>query len=188
MIKKSEKFLTTIISSLATVVLTLSSDFLLKLPDEVTWLTFFVGAMVTISATLVEQRLLSATEDEIQRKLEGYKLLGQISDPELMQFGQAAIKECEEKLREYATGVFEENSHVYMTGRIETVQNRLQATFWVQNKNSIYNIEDTPAGQSYQNSNRALLKRGVQVERIFIMNKDDVIDSDEQFSDCEFKW
>ncbi|MBL7178548.1 MAG: hypothetical protein ISS66_22220 [Desulfobacteraceae bacterium] len=183
--QKLQGYVTTIVGTLITIALSLISDFILNLPSEITWLTFFVGAIVTVTVTLLEQRLLTVASEEINRKLEIYRLLDQIEDPELSQLARTAIRGCTEKLQEYANGVVTYSTHGYLTDRVGKCQKSLQATFWASDKIHLYNVENIPAGRSYYQLNEQLLKKGVRVERVFILRQADMLDDQGRFTDTK---
>jgi len=105
MVSKLRKYATTIIGSLVTIALSLISDFVLHLPNEITWLTFFVGSIITVTATLLEQNILDGISAEINHKLGIYGLLEQIEDEELYTRGKTAIEKCRVELENLSKGI-----------------------------------------------------------------------------------
>ncbi len=145
---KLQQYLTTIVGTLTTVTLSLIS-FAFELPREFVWLTFFVGSIITITATLLEQRLLDATSTELNSKLEIYRLFDKIKDPELQQLANDAVTECIYKLQNYAKGTISSpiDAHFYLIERTSKCQRIFQATYWVPRIRTLYNIEDTFVGK-----------------------------------------
>lgn len=180
---KLQQYNTAIIGALVTIVLTFASDFLLSLPKEITWLTFFLGSIVTVSTTLLEQRLLAATSEELNRKLEIYDLLETITDEEFRHLADMAITECVKKLREYSQGYTSFTSHAYLENRIKECKKSYKATFWVPNPDELYKLEDESAGINYVASNFESVKRGAKIQRVFIFHKRDMLDEHGKFFD-----
>jgi hypothetical protein len=161
MISKIQQYNTAIIGSLVTIALTLLSDFILKLPSEITWLTFFLGSIVTISVTILEQKILSATSEELNRKLEIYNLLEKIDDDEFRQLADVAIEECIKKLREYSQGYTSFATHGYLTNQMNRCKKSYSATFWAPTTEEIYKLEDENAGANYSKANFEATKLSV---------------------------
>lgn len=174
-----------IIGLLATVALSLVSDFLLNLPREITWLTFFVGSIVTVTATLQELRLLNMVSDEIGYKLEIYNLLNNIEDSELRKLAEKAINECLQKLRDYQSDIIasDDDAVSYATNRLSQCKKSLQSTYWAPDMQTLYYIEDDFVGRNYYQANINALKRGIHIKRIFILNKRIMLDNNRFIDD-----
>ena len=181
-IAKLGKYLLAIIGALVTISLSLISDFVLKLPKEITWLTFSIGAIITVTITLLEQKLLDSVSDEISRKIELYQILGKIEDPELYQLALNTISESIEKLRNYEQGIVPSTEHSYISSRLSKCKKIYQATFWAATIQSLYNVEDRSSAVNYYEANFEAVKRGIKVERIFLLSKDDVLETDGKFA------
>ncbi|RMG24816.1 MAG: hypothetical protein D6732_23235 [Methanobacteriota archaeon] len=183
MTSKAQQYNTTIIGALVTITLTLVSDFLLSLPKEITWLTFFLGSIVTVTTTMLEQKLLSVTSEELNRKLEIYELLESITDDELRHLADTELKEYLKKLREYSQGFTSFATHGYLANRIQTCRKSYKSTFWVTNLDEIHKLIDEDAGINYMRSNLEAIKRGVKIQRVFIFHKQDILDAQGNFID-----
>lgn len=181
-IAKLGKYLLAIIGALVTISLSLISDFVLRLPKEITWLTFSIGAIITVTITLLEQKLLDSISDEISRKIELYQILGKIEDPELYQLALNTISESIEKLRNYEQGIVPSTEHSYISSRLSKCKKIYQATFWAATIQSLYNVEDRSSAVNYYEANFEAVKRGIKVERIFLLSKDDILDADGKFA------
>lgn len=176
MTSKLGKYITTIIGILVTIGLSFVSDFVLRLPLEITWLTFFTGSIVTVATTLLEQNILARNSAEINRKLEIYGLLEQIEDPEIYQLASATVTECIEKLKKYKAGIIPSTTQAHLTDRLSKCNKSLKSTYWVPNLQALYLLEDDFVGRNYYELNVQALKRGVTIERIFLFNQEDVFD------------
>lgn len=180
---KLQQYVTAIVGALITIALTMFSDFVLNLPKEITWLTFFIGAIITVIITLLEQRLLDTISTELNRKLEIYRLLEQISDPEMSILADMAVNECIQRLRDYNNGFVPVSEHGYLVTWLIKCKRSLQATFWVSSIDELYKLEDESAGRNYMQSNVDAIKRGVRIQRVFIMNKEGLVDASGHLSD-----
>lgn len=187
MTSKLQKYVTTITGLTVTLFLTLVSDFFLQLPNEITWLTFFMGSIITISTTLLEQRLIDQTSNEFSNKLRIYGLKDQIEDTELRELADKAIDECLQKLQDYRLGVISstEEGRAYSIKRLSRATTSLDATFWVQNKQALYSLEDSSAGRNYSQTNIDAIRHNIKIRRIFIIKKSDVLDSNGNFADAK---
>ena len=174
--KRIQKYITTLVSLLATVILTLLSDFILNLPVEITWLTFFTGTIITISVTLLEQRLLDVTSEELSKKLEIFQLLEQIDDVEIQQLAKETIEDCTEQLRKFKQGIIPSTFQAHLTNRLNKCQKKFQATFWVNEIDFLYRLEDSFAGRNYFEMNKKAIERGIKIERIFLIKRTSVVD------------
>ena len=182
-----QKYLTVLIGAFLTLLLSFVSDFVLSLSRETTWIIFSVGSVITITVSLLEQKVVDTVSDEIDAKIEVFSALARVKDPELYRLAQQALSDCLEKIKNYGDGIITLPDMAHMTNRLSTCQESYQATFWVPTLQSLYALQDTSAGRSYYELNLQALKRGVKIERIFIFNKQDVLDENGQFVDKRAK-
>lgn len=167
------KYATTSIGALITITLSLISDFILKLPPETTWITFFVGSIVTITATILEQNILESSSSEIDRKLEIYSLLEKIQDEELYNRGKAAIEICRVELENLSKGILGlETGQLfrYLVEITETAKHHIRVTHIGLHEKYV-EMWQTGGEQQWYKQNVKLVKRGVLFERLFILNK-----------------
>ena len=182
-----QKYGTAIIGVLVTVFLSFASDFLLHLPREFTWLTFFLGSITTVAVTLLEHRLIDANTTELNKKLEIYNIHESIKDPELHQLADIAIAECIQKLKDYQSGIITSpvDGQSAAMERLPHCKKSFETTFWVVNKQSLYRIQDTSSGRSYFQANVDAVKRGVDITRIFLLGKAQFVDANHNFFDSK---
>jgi hypothetical protein len=186
LISRLRNYATTIVGELVTIGLTLISDFVLKFDNQITWLTFFIGSIVTLTAALLEQRIIDVISTEFNRKLEIYRLLSQIEDQELQQLGNEAIIECVRKLQDYERGFIPLTVHNRYTNRVSKCQKSMKAVFWAHDIQELFKFNNDFVAQNYYKANvEAHKKRGVQVRRIFILDRKTVLDSQNLFSNGE---
>lgn len=185
MIKRLQNHITTIVGTLATVVLSLISDFVLKLPTEVTWLTFSIGAIITITITLLEQRLLDINSEEINRKLEIYRLLDSIEDDELLKRGHAAVEQCRTELDNLSKSIlridtpdlFQYLIHTSHTTKRFILGTHIGFDDLHINANDDFSFESQTTGeQQWYERKIELIKQGVQFERVYILPRSKATD------------
>jgi len=176
-------YLSTIIGISITIAFSLVSDFILKLPKEITWLTFFTGSIITVSVTMLEQKLIDRMSEDLNKKIQIYSILENIKDPELYQIAQTAISECEEKLKSLEEGIIPTAEYSHHTNRLTLCHKSFQAIYWANTPESLYKLKDTFAGRNYYELNIEAVKRGVKIERIFILKKSDMLGADGKFQD-----
>lgn len=186
MTKKLQSHITTIVGTLVTVLLSLVSDFLLKLPTEITWLTFSIGAIITITITLLEQRLLDTNSEEINRKLEIYRLLSNIGDDELLKRGHTAIEECRTELENLAKGVLRIESpelYQYLIKTSGIAKYQILGThigfdeLHMNLNSSASNALQTSGVQQWFERKHKLMQQGIRFERIYILPRNISIDN-----------
>lgn len=179
MTSKLQKYTTTIVGMLVTISLSLISGFMLKLPTEITWVTFFIGSMMTITITMLEQRLLEANSEEFNRKLEIYRLLEQIEDKELYNRGQATIEKCRAELENLSKGVLRlEVGQLfrYLIEVTESAKHHIRTTHIGLDDKYIAIWQTTGEEQWYQQNVKSA-KKGIIFERLFILSETTAIDS-----------
>ena len=161
---------------IATLILTLIAEFVLKLSDEGTYLTFAMGAFVTLAITLLEKNLEkrvgeaeSAIEGEISQKLELYKLLASIDDPRLQsQVIQLAKELSKGEIPHHITALRSREL-------LASVQTTLWASEYAKTSEGVYEFEDNTRRKTWYDGALQALRRGVVVEQIFILQKSSVI-------------
>jgi len=186
MTKKLQSHITTIVGALATIILSLVSDFFLKLPIEITWLTFSIGAIITITVTLLEQRLLDANTEEINRKLEIYRLLSTIGDDELLKRGHTAIEECRTELENLAKGVLRIESpelYQYLIQTSSIAKYQILGThigfdeLHVSLNGEASSALQTSGVQQWFERKHKLMQQGIRFERVYILPRNVSTDS-----------
>jgi len=106
-----------------------------------------------------------------------------IKDPELYQIAQTSLSEYIEKLKSLKDGIIPTTEYSHHTTRLSQCQKSFQAIYWANSSESIYKNEDTFAGKNYYELNVEAVQRGVKIDRIFILNKADMLNSEEKFHD-----
>jgi hypothetical protein len=180
MVSKLRRYATTITGSLVTVALSLISDFILHLPNEITWLTFFVGSIVTITATLLEQNILDGISAEINQKLGIYELLEQIEDEELYSQGKTAIEKCRVELENLSKGILRlETGQLfrYLIQITESAKSSIQVTQIISDDETIDRLLQSADAKPWYQQNVKLADRGIVFERLFIILRTKAVDS-----------
>lgn len=129
------------------------------------------GVIVT-TATLVLKRELQSRLDE---RIEIYRLAENIEDEELRERGNVLIRECKYGLEQLTKGTFTGGiSDVIGQAiiRMTKAKTRVQATHLVANLELLHAWDHVPGYVNYYEANLAAIKRGVEIERIFIIDKD----------------
>jgi len=182
--RKLRQYLTVLVGAVLTLVLSFVSDFWLSLPKEITWVIFSLGAIITITVTLLEQKLVDEISDEINDKVEIFTTLEQIHDAELYVLAKRAISDCKEKLENYRSGIIPATEWAHITDRISNCRKSYRAIFWGTKPQSLYSFEDTSAGRNYYDLNVQAVLRKVEVERVFVLDKADMLDEEGHFVDA----
>ncbi|MBI5953476.1 MAG: hypothetical protein HY865_17620 [Chloroflexi bacterium] len=179
MTKKLQNYIVTISGVIITILLSLVSGFFLRLPPEITWLTFSTGASITVTLTLLEQRLLTANSEEINKKLELYRLLDTINDDELQKRAHIALEQCRTEIDNLSKGVFRIDSselHQYLIQTSNIAKRHIIATHV--GIDEYHNLEEgSPSAeqsagiQQWYAHKMKLLRKGINFERIYILSK-----------------
>ena len=143
---------------------------------EVTYLVWALGALMAASIITLKRELISRFDDRI----EIYRMVEEIQDEEFRKMGYDFIDKCKHRLEDLAKGVFVGGaSDVFdqIIRRMQEAKTNVQATHLATSLERIHNWKDLPALVNYYAANKEAVKRGVTIERIFIMKKDLIIDS-----------
>ena len=157
-----------LVSFVATLVLTLVAEFVLKLSPEGTYLTFVVGTSITLAITLLEKNLETQFEDSVGKTLELYQLVASVDDSELQY-------EVFKLAKSLSSG--EIPPHITATRSVklfEQVEHSIHASDYSED----LQLTDRWKGsrlKGWYKLNHETIKRGVTTERIFILKKSDVI-------------
>jgi len=172
---------TTLLTALVTIALSFSSDFLLDLPREITWLTFFVGSIITLAATLVEIRLVEIASSEISRKLEIYGLLEKLEKDDTLRLrAMEIIDTCQAELENLTKGILRLEGgefYRYVTEKMKTASRYVQAIHVALELSDMYIWESEQGVINYYRVNVEAVQRRVTIERIFVLQKEKVINT-----------
>jgi hypothetical protein len=170
--KSFRKRIITLIGLLLTVILSLVSDFILKLPKETTWMTFFVGSIVTITVTLLGQEIeesIDNTEYNFKKALANYSLMydnfENLGD-ENLQYQIISLLDTLKKGEVPAFMAASRTRHLIMTAKTSCV-----SIYPIRQKQELYDWVDYPRHRTWLRDNYDAVKRGVKVERTFILKK-----------------
>jgi hypothetical protein len=184
MLSRLRQGLTPIIGESVTIAFSFISDFLLGLPREFTWLTFFVGSMVTVAVTLLEMRLTdtaSALSIEMGRKLEIYHLLERLDkNNALRSRASHIVNKCVVELQNLTKGILRldcDEFYSYITAKMNgmTPGAKVFAIHIALEPSDMYIWDDIPGIANYYEANIAAKKRDVEITRVFVLKKDMVI-------------
>lgn len=160
-----------LVSLVVTLILTLIAEFVLTLSPEGTFLTFAVGAMITLSITLLQKELEKFITNDLGKSLELYQLIRKINDPDL----QSEVFNLANSL---SMGEIPPNiTSVRSRKLVGIVKNRLQEANYPLPPEGIKRWNQNRTETWYQ-ANVEAIGRGVVVERIFILKREDVIKDD----------
>jgi hypothetical protein len=112
--------------------------------------------------------------------------LEQIEDTDLRNLAYNSVTQCLQKLREYNNGVIdsEEDGVKYATERMKRCQNSYQATFWAPIAQIVYDTDESASWQNFYEANvDASCNRNVNIERIFLLSRNSLIDKSGNFLD-----
>lgn len=173
----ARQHVTTLICALVTVALSLVSDFLLGLPKETTWLTFFLGATVTVAATLLETRLSGVYSDLLNSKLRINSLIEQIEDPDLRVLANTSIDRCVLEIEGYRRGFIPASVHHHQRDQILKAKISYTSIIWMLNSEEFIEHSESATWRSYYDVVSQVAKRGVAVEQVFVTAKKNVFDA-----------
>jgi hypothetical protein len=166
--KMAKEYTMALVSLIVTLVLTLIAEYLLQLTPEGTYLTFAIGVMITLSTTLLEKELETKVREEISDRMELYHLITSIDDPEL---------QCEVHQLAKTLSAGEIPPHIASIRSMQLwreVKYSVQASDYSERKETFYRWEGARLRRWYK-LNQEALKRGVKIERIFILPRSEVV-------------
>jgi hypothetical protein len=148
---------------------------LLKIPS-VAYLPVIFGFLITAAASLLKVELMERIDHDSRIQ----SLLNQIESEDLHKRGIEIVQECEYALENLLHGIIQGRSaelSKVLVERANHTRHLLQATHLAPNPASMYVWEDHQGTANYYQANIQALKRGVTIERLFLLWKKDVIDS-----------
>lgn len=163
-------YLMAFISLVVTLLLTLIADVILKVSYETTYMVFAMGLMITLTTTLLEKEIEGKIKDEIRDKLELYDKIVGINDVNLQ-------NEVYQLVQSLSDG--EIPAHIASIRALNLWRNvihHVNATDLSFDKETLYRWEASRL-QIWYRLNLEAIKRGVNIERIFILPRGQVIDN-----------
>jgi hypothetical protein len=161
-----------IISLIVTLILTLIGEYVIKLSDEGTYITFAVGATITLAVTLLkyeQQKVNDILREDIRRefrgKLELYDLYESIDDQDL----QSKVSELARNLSKGEIPPY--IAAVRSREILPKVKKMLQGSDYSTTLEGIYKWRDEPRRITWLSGNKEALARGVIIERIFVLSR-----------------
>ena len=170
--KVVREYVMALVSLIVTLVLTLIADVVLQLSPEGTYLTFVIGATVTLSATLLEKELQTTISEKIGKSLDLYRLVASIDDEDL---------KTEVFKLAYGLSLGEVPPHIAAIRSVELLENAqdcIYASDLSTTLDSIYRW-NTSRLKTYYKGNLEAIKRGVPIERTFILSRNAVLTNDQ---------
>lgn len=172
---KKRDFTLEIIQFTATVVLSLVS-FAFQFPRESTFIIFSLGVSITIATILIKRELT----EQLNEKLELYGSLDTIADAELRHFGYSIVNDAKKALKELNEGIVTLGAGHTFTAQINRMKsmNRGDTVFAVHPAphkaiDYLYAWQSSIPLQNYFEENCKAIKRGVKIQRVFILEKTD---------------
>lgn len=174
--KKEQKFYLEIVGAFLAIVTGLIAFLASRfgIPFEV-YLPVLIGFSITATASLLKREIVNNLEE----KNRIYHLVESIKYDDLRKKALEYVDECESLLVDLTKGIVKLRSHeVYksITDKINSVQTHMQGSHLALEPSFIYVWEDAEGVRNYYRGNVAAVKRGVVIERVFILRKTDVLD------------
>lgn len=165
--KLAREHMLAIISFIATIILTLIAS-VTNLDNDTTYTIFAVGATVSLTASLLEKQLEDKVKNEIGQSLEFYRLTEAIDDADLRH-------EVMELARSLSRGEIPPHIASSRSGKLfAKTRKTIHAADYNPTGKHISRWEGPRLETWYQKGVEAV-KRGVNLERIFILNKEEVV-------------
>lgn len=165
--KLAREYVMAVISFIATLILTLGAE-LLNFGRETSYLIFAIGTTITLTATLLEKELANKLEDDVSRTLDLYRQTKEIEDGEL----QSEIFKLAKSLSQGEVPPY--IAAIRSTKLFERAKKTVYASDFNPLPKDILHWENSRLATWYKNGIDAV-KRGVFLERIFILKKSDVL-------------
>lgn len=182
--EKGREFITELTVISLTIIIGLIALLLPNVSKGEAYIVWAVGAlMISVTFTL-KKEILSV----LNERIEIYSLLQKINDDELRRMAINCIDECRNNLENLAQGSFTGGvSEIFDHGilRIKNINNSIQATHVVPTLSCLHIFNTQPSVINYYNANIEAIKRGVKIERIFIIDEEVFFDSDKNIVDIE---
>lgn len=166
------KNIITIIGLLITIFLTFFSDFVLKLSADLTWITFIIGAIITITATLLKLEInerINLLETDIKREVaiysEIYEIFKNLRDENI----QNQLISLFDNLKKGEIPSFMAASRTRYL--IRNAKQTCYSVYPVREKQDLYNWLEFPRHRSWLKENYEAISRGVKMERTYILKK-----------------
>lgn len=165
--KLAREYMMAIISFAATLLLILAAE-LLNLGRDISYLTFAFGTLLTLTATLLERQVENHLESEMSRNLDLYRLTKEIDDDELRSEVFKFVKNVSRgEIPPYIAAI-------RSTKLFERAKKTVHAADYNPSARDILRWESSRLATWYKSGVDAV-KRGVVVERIFILKKEEAL-------------
>lgn len=169
----------TLAGLVVTFVLYLFASFGLHLSNENQYVVFAIGIMTTLVIATFEHEVPKLFTTQIDKKIEIYRLFSQIEEGDFRKWAQDIIADSEYKLRQLAQGEFRSSMGArYEIGRLNQAHKTLRAVYLgtVYQSTGLHSWTTSPEEERYYNENLDAIKRGVEITRIFILDKSKTVD------------
>lgn len=165
--KLTRDYMMATISFAATLLLTLTAE-LLNLGQDISYLIFAIGTMLTLATTLLEKQVENHLEDKMSRNLNLYRLTKEIDDDELQSEVFKFVKSMSQgEIPPYI-------SAIRSTKLFERAKKTVHAADYNPTARDILRWEGSRLATWYKSGVDAV-KRGVVVERIFILKREEAL-------------
>jgi hypothetical protein len=145
----------------------------LGIPSQV-YLPVIIGFLITATASLLKAELLERIDSGSRIQ----NLLNQIEREDLHKKGVEAVQECENVLEDLSRGIITPRSaelFKILVERASRTQHSIRATHLAQDISFLHNWEESQGHKNYYQANLSALKRGVKIERLFLLRRGDII-------------
>lgn len=160
---------TALVTFLATLVLTLLGEFALNLSPESTYITFAVGTLIALSAAVLKAEVLREIKGEFGKILSLYDTLSQVEDEGVREWVYELAKQFSRgELPPYV-------SAIYSRRLIAEIKETLQTSDYSPDSGAIIAWNDNPRHKTWFAANLDAMKRGVRIERVFVLRKQEAM-------------
>ncbi|HEX8221253.1 MAG TPA: hypothetical protein VF914_18835 [Chloroflexia bacterium] len=146
----------------------------LGVPFEV-YLPVLISFSITAAASLLRREILNYLDDRNRI----YQLIDSIKHDDLRQRALEIVDQCESALEDLAKGIVKLRAHEVfksITDKMNATRKHVQGSHLALESSFIYVWEDVEGVRNYYLANLAAIKRGVVIERVFILRKSDILD------------
>jgi hypothetical protein len=164
---------TALVAFIATLVLTLISEFALNLSPEGTYITFATGALISLSVAVLKTEILRDVKGEFKNVLSLYDTLSKVE-------GEGVREWVFELAKEFSRGELPPYvAAIYSRRLITEVKETLHASDYSPDSRAILDWSNKPRHKTWFLGNVEAIHRGVNVERVFVLRKHEVMSGDQ---------
>ena len=151
--------------------------------DEVGYIIWAIGGLFTISTIFLRRQL----QNHLDENIEIYQILEGLHDKECLERGNKIVKDCKHKLADLQRGIIElKNEEVFDIAikRMKDVKKTVKATHLALKPDQGHKWKKE-SQKKYYEANKEAIKRGVKIQRIFIFDKEYILNKNYEIIDRE---